>query len=119
MRTEAWQRQEGSSSSRFLRETRIGELPSLTDLLRRQTPEEFLDMLFEGIPYQVLEKRNVAFVCSCSLEKIERVLMSLGREDLKTVLEEQGGAEVTCEFCRKPYVVSKQELEALIAEMRA
>ena len=97
--------------------TRIAELPSLTDLLRRQTPEEFLDMLFDGIPYQVLEKRNVAFVCSCNLEKIERVLMSLGRNDLKSVLEEQGRAEVTCEFCRKPYAVSKEELESLIAEM--
>ena len=97
----------------------IGQLPPLTELLRRKTPEEILDVLFAGIPYQVLEKREVAFVCSCSLDKIERVLLSLGREELNSLLAEQGGAEVACEFCGKRYIVSKQDLEGLIAELKA
>lgn len=96
--------------------TRIGQLPSLADLLRQQTPEELLDLLFEGIPYQLLEKRNIAFACSCSREKIERVLLSLGRLELTSLLAEQNGAEVSCEFCRQRYALSGEELSALIAE---
>lgn len=94
----------------------IEQLPSLTELLRRKTPEELLDILFTGTPYQVLEKREVAFACSCSTGRIERVLLSLGRKELQDLLAEQGGAEVACEFCRKRYLFSAKELEALIAE---
>ncbi|SNB47701.1 Hsp33 family molecular chaperone HslO [Geobacter sp. DSM 9736] len=98
----------------------IGRLPSITELLRQGlSPEELLDKLFHNIPYQVLEKRELAFLCSCSREKIERVLISLGAEDLTDLLTEKGGAEVTCEFCRERYLVSGPELEQLIAEAAA
>lgn len=97
---------------------RIAELPPLSELLLRgETPELLLERLFEGIPYDTLEKRAVAFACSCSREKIERVLISLGREELTSLLETQGEAEVTCEFCRERYHFERAELERLLAEL--
>ncbi|GFE56566.1 Hsp33 family molecular chaperone HslO [Geobacter sp. AOG1] len=97
---------------------RIAELSTLSELLRQgETPEQLLERLFEGIPYDTLEKRAVAFTCSCSREKIERVLISLGREELASLLETQGEAEVTCEFCRERYHFGRAELERLLAEL--
>ena len=97
---------------------RIAELSTLSELLRQgETPEQLLERLFEGIPYDTLEKRAVAFTCSCSREKIERVLISLGREELASLLETQGEAEVTCEFCRERYHFDRTELEKLLAEV--
>lgn len=97
---------------------RIAQLTTLSELLRQgETPEQLLERLFEGIPCDTLEKRAVAFACSCSREKIERVLISLGREELTSLLETQGEAEVTCEFCRERYHLERAELERLLAEL--
>jgi len=97
---------------------RIAQLTTLSELLRQgETPEQLLERLFEGIPCDTLEKRAVAFACSCSREKIERVLISLGRDELGNMLETQGEAEVTCEFCRERYHFERAELERLLAEL--
>lgn len=94
---------------------RLAELPPLTALLRQgTTPEDLLAKLFDGIPYTVLEKRALAFVCSCSRERIERVLLSLGKQDLAELLEKQGETEVTCEFCRERYHFDRSELKRLL-----
>lgn len=93
----------------------IGALPPLTTLLREgKTPEEIMEVLFKGIPYSVIEKRSIAFVCSCSRERIERVLISLGRDQLRELAEKDGGAEVGCEFCGEKYQFNRAELEGLI-----
>ncbi len=97
---------------------RIEGMPPVTDFISRgTTPDGLLEYLFEGIPFTVLEKRVVAFVCSCSRERIERVLLSLGRKDLDELTVRQGGTSVTCEFCREEYSFSREELERLCAEL--
>jgi molecular chaperone Hsp33 len=96
----------------------IRKIPSVTDLLRPgKTPEDILDMIFSGIPHHFLEKRNLFFRCSCSRERIERVLISLGKEELERIITEQGEADVTCEFCRTRHHFTREELEDLRAEI--
>jgi molecular chaperone Hsp33 len=96
----------------------IRKIPSVTDLLRQgKTPEDILDMIFSGIPHHFLEKRNLFFRCSCSRERIERVLISLGEEELERIITEQGEADVTCEFCRTRHHFTREELEDLRAEI--
>ncbi len=96
---------------------RLAELPPLTALLHEgNSPEQLLERLFQGIPYHTIEKRVVAFVCSCSRERIERVLISLGRMELTELLEKEGEADVTCEFCQEIYHFDLVELERLLKE---
>lgn len=95
--------------------TRISNLPSLTSMLHEgATPEALLERLFEGIPYTTLEKRELAFVCSCSRERIEMVLISLGKDELEDIIEKQGETEVACEFCQTTYRFDRDELKQLI-----
>ena len=97
---------------------RIGELPPLSELfLSGTSPEELLGQLFRDIPYTLLEKRALAFSCSCSREKIGQVLVSLGREELQKLAEERDGTEVTCEFCRQRYTFDRPEVAALLADL--
>jgi molecular chaperone Hsp33 len=97
--------------------TRIENLPPLSELLHKgKTPEQILELLFEGIPYVTLEKRALAFACSCSRERIEGVLLSMGRGELVSMREEQHGADVTCEFCGKKYTFTEDDLSHLIEE---
>jgi molecular chaperone Hsp33 len=96
---------------------RIEELPSLSELLKSgKSPEEILELLFSGIPFDTLEKRALGFACSCSRERIERVLLSMGKKELVSLREEQNGAEVTCEFCGEHYAFDGEDMDRLVAE---
>lgn len=98
---------------------RIETLPSLSEMLRQgKTPEEILELLFAEVPYETIEKRALAFACSCSRERIERVLLSLGKEELVSLREEQHGAEVTCEFCGERYTFDDADMARLIEEQK-
>jgi len=97
---------------------RIGRLSRLSEQFAGgETPESLLAGLFEGIPYDTLEKRALAFHCSCSRERVERALVSLGSSELRRLMEEQGEALATCEFCRESYRFSSEELEQILAGM--
>jgi molecular chaperone Hsp33 len=97
---------------------RINRLSSISELIvRGESPEELLARLFADIPYDTLEKRELAFHCSCSRERVERAFIALGAKDLQRLQEEQGEAVATCEFCRESYLFSREELEAILAGM--
>lgn len=97
--------------------TRIEQLPPLSDLMRQgKSPEEVMELLLAGIDYQILEKRAVGFACSCGRERIESVLISMGKKELSSMLAEQHGSEVTCEFCGEKYTFDESDLERLISE---
>jgi molecular chaperone Hsp33 len=96
----------------------IRGMPVVTELLRAgQTPEDILAMIFSGIPYHPLGRRDLSFHCTCSRERIERVLLSLGKEELQRITAEQGETDVTCEFCRTSYHFARKELEELQQEI--
>ncbi len=63
---------------------------------------------------ETLEEREIAYRCTCSRERVERALVSLGRKELSSMLEEQGGAEVACRFCDQVYRYSGEELRGLM-----
>lgn len=68
-----------------------------------------------GQQAEVLETRQGRWRCDCGQERIEAVLYSLGVTELTAMLEEDGQAEVTCQFCNVPYTVTAERLSALIA----
>jgi molecular chaperone Hsp33 len=93
----------------------IRKIRSVTDVLREgKTPEDLLGLIFEGIPYKTLEKKDLSFRCTCDRNRIERVLASLGCGELRHLLAEQGETEITCEFCRAAYHFDREQMEQLI-----
>ncbi len=72
-------------------------------------PEEY------GI--QVLEERNINWVCDCSRERLGQVLMTVGRSDLEDIIETDGKAELQCQFCLKKYNFDKEELLDILNDM--
>lgn len=96
----------------------IGKLPPYTQMLRSgQIPEAILESIFSGIPYITLERHALVYRCTCSRERIERVLVSLGIEELADMIDKHRKADVTCEFCRKSYHLGRQDLVALLDSM--
>ena len=89
--------------------TESGLINDLMHLIFDQMPEE----------YQVdkLEEREIKWQCDCSKERLEQALMTIGRDDLKQIIEEDGQAELTCQFCESKYHFTKEELEAMLERM--
>jgi molecular chaperone Hsp33 len=65
--------------------------------------ETLLYRLFHEERVRLFDAEPVAFRCGCSRERIERLLVSLGREEVESIVAEQGAVEVTCEFCNRRY----------------
>ena len=79
---------------------------------------EILDRALEGFEYEVIEERDVFYRCDCSQERVERVLISLGEDELKKLIAEQENTTVECHFCEKKYNFSAKEIEALIKKAK-
>jgi molecular chaperone Hsp33 len=65
--------------------------------------ELLLRRLFGAHDLRLFEAERVAFSCRCDRERVSALLRGLGREEIESILEEQGAVTVTCEFCQKPY----------------
>jgi len=97
----------------------IRKIPLVTGFLRQgKTPEDLLAELFSGLPYHTLGRKSLFFRCSCTQDKVEKVLVALGGIELGKMIQEQGEAEVTCEYCRTRYHFTRQQLEDLLLEAR-
>lgn len=93
---------------------RLEGLPPLSALLRGgRTPTALLELLLDGLDFNLLETTELSFRCGCSREKVERALLSLGRAELGRMVDEQGEAKVVCEFCKQQFRFERGELEAL------
>ena len=68
--------------------------------------------LLQGFAVDYLTTTDLAFRCQCSKERISEVLLSLGKTDLASLIED-GHAEVCCHFCNERYAFSKEELQAI------
>ena len=77
---------------------------------------ELLRQVLCEFELEVLETSPVEYRCYCSEERVSRALISMGQAELTSLIEEQGGAELTCQFCDKIYSYSKEDLEKLLAE---
>ena len=97
----------------------IRKIPLVTGFLRQgKTPEDLLAELFSGLPYHTLGKKPLFFRCSCSQERVEKILVALGGVELGEMIQEPGEADVTCEYCRTRYHFTRQQLEDLLLEAR-
>ncbi len=96
-------------------EERLGELSSITALLDAgKTPEEILSDLLGDFDLEILEKKPVQFHCDCSRERVERAIVSIGKKEIREMIEEGKPIEAGCQFCNKKYSFSVEELEKLL-----
>ncbi len=92
-------------------EDNIKEIPSVTKMLSSgMTPEQIAFRVLNGFEPQVLDTAEVEYRCNCSKERVQKALISLGKEELTQMAGEQEITEVACHFCNQKYYFSRQEL---------
>ena len=96
----------------------VARVGAVTDALRDgMTAKGLLMQVLSDFDMEVLEESPVEYRCYCSRDRVTRALISMGKKDLQDLIDEQGKAELTCQFCDKVYRYSKEELEAILAAM--
>ena len=96
-------------------ENNIKKMQSVTQMLTDgKTPEEIALMGLEGLGGEILDSWDCGYRCTCSRERTEKMLISLGKKELVQLAEEaEGETEICCHFCGKKYYFGKSELEEL------
>ena len=113
-------------------ETMIARMPPVSTLVEEAQKQsagksaegllaDLLKTIFGGMPeeFQVetLEYRDLSWHCGCSMERMERALISIGKKDLTEIYEEDGEAELVCQFCLSRYQFDREHLGRLLAEV--
>ena len=80
-------------------------------------PEHMLRQVMSDFDLKILETCPVEYRCYCSRQRVERALISLGKDELQHILDEQGHCSMTCQFCDAVYDFSGDELKALIGSL--
>lgn len=84
----------------------LDEKLSLEEIAKKITGDEDIKLIEDDI--------NPKYQCNCNRNRFERGLISLGKEELKKLIETQDKIETTCQFCNKKYEFTKQEIEELL-----
>ncbi len=100
-------------------EEKLRHVPYVTDLLDAgKTPEEILELLLGDIGLRILDRLPASFSCNCDRQRVEKALISIGREELEKIIEEDGKANLHCHFCAKEYDFTKSDLLCLLEEAK-
>lgn len=98
-------------------EQAVGQLPPVTSLLDQGLElEEMLKWIVPDV--RILDEMDIQFACTCSRERVEKTLISLGESELTQLIEEEEETEVVCDFCREPYVFKRDELQELLEQAK-
>jgi molecular chaperone Hsp33 len=100
-------------------EERLSKIDPISKLIQRGlTPEEILEEVLGQGNVKILEKQSVAFKCQCSKERIQNAIVSLGAEEIQSMIDEEGQAEAQCHFCNEVYLLTREDLEELKKEAK-
>ncbi len=95
-------------------EANLSQVHSVTNLLRAGlTPEQMIQHILKGLDPEFSDTLPTAYVCGCSRDKVERMLISLGKKELQSIIDDDKDITVNCEFCGKNYTFMPDEIRAL------
>lgn len=99
-------------------EDTIIHTPHLTTIITEDTqPHELAQLALGVIGLDVLEEKEVAFECNCSMERAVSLITSLGKNEVESMLADDKGAVMTCGFCNETYKVDEAGLSEIIRSL--
>ena len=98
-------------------EQAVKKCPPVSTLINEgKTPEEILKLLFEDV--EITETQDLYFECDCSKEKMAAALMTVGQDELQAMIDEDHGAELSCQFCNSKYHFDESELREILNKLK-
>lgn len=98
---------------------RLQEIPPLSTLIAEgKSAEDIINLLFDDMDLKIYETIEVNYECDCSMERVEKTLISLGEVELTKIMEEEESINVECHFCDKNYSFTSDDIKNLINEAK-
>ncbi len=97
-------------------EKRINEIKSVTNMLNQgMSPEDILDEILGDMGLDILDAVDTGFYCNCSKDRVKKAVISIGREEIQAMIDDNKPIEVNCHFCSSHYTFSVDELKEMLA----
>jgi molecular chaperone Hsp33 len=97
-------------------EANVARAKPVSQLVReRATPQDILVHVLEEFGVSMIGEQSLRFSCRCTRERVLSTLVAMGQAEMQALLEEEGKASVTCEFCGELYTIPREEIEPLFA----
>ncbi|WP_461205555.1 Hsp33 family molecular chaperone HslO [Clostridium sp. DL1XJH146] len=94
---------------------RLQDLGGISKFLANgKTIDDLVNFMFDDMDLKILEEIEPKFKCDCSREKVEKALISIGKDELQNMYDEGNEEEIKCHFCNESYKFSKDEIGELI-----
>ena len=95
-------------------EKKLAEVTSVTKLLDDgNTPEQILEILLGDMGLEIMDTMPTQYYCNCDKERVEKAVVSIGRQEINEMIQEGKPIEVKCHFCNTAYKFTVEELKAL------
>lgn len=96
-------------------EQNIAKAGAVTSMLEKNTSlKEIAETVLDGFEVEILEDAPIEYRCGCNHNKVVRALVSLGREELTRLYQEEENMEITCQFCDKVYSFTREEVGEIL-----
>lgn len=104
-------------------EYRLSEISSVTDFFNEgKTPEDMMRSILGeeifGTDISIEETRSTAYRCNCSRDRVTKALISIGRTEIQSMIDDKKPVNLHCDFCNKDYEFSIPELESLLENLQ-
>jgi len=92
-------------------EQNIEQLDAVSNMLKDGlSAKDICLKVLDGCEPEMMDEFPVEYRCDCSQERVERALVSLGRDELKQMADEEECSEIVCDFCKKKYDFHQDQL---------
>ncbi len=92
----------------------LRDIPSITRMLTDGlTPEEICRKVLPAFDLDLLDTADATYRCTCSKSRVEKAIISMGREELENLLEDEE-TEVCCHFCDKKYIFTREDIKRIL-----
>lgn len=95
-------------------EENLKKVQNVSAMFEHTSNEEIANLLMENIPFHVTEQWDAIYHCNCSRNRTEKVLMSLGKQELTALIEEGNPVELCCHFCDRKYQFTPEDIKKLL-----
>lgn len=94
---------------------RAGSVTAMLD--QGMTPEDILGQVCGDLGVLFLETTPISYRCYCSRERVTAALISLGKEELKQIMEEEKSFPVECQFCDTVYRFTPEDISEILSKV--
>lgn len=96
-------------------ENAVATLPSVSTMIENGSDgEDIIAKLMGEVKFGILNEIEPKYNCDCSKQRVERALVSIGKKDLQSIIDDDKGTTVECHFCNKSYSFTTDDLNELL-----